>query len=64
MLLLSAADMQPKADGLGRIERLYHLDGGHHVAIVFLLDNNGASDDGVRGYMEMQARYNAVTIHL
>jgi hypothetical protein len=56
MLLLSASDMRPGADGASRIERLYHLDGGHHVAIVFLLDNKGGKEDGVKAYMDLQAR--------
>ncbi len=58
MLLLSALDMQSSADGLARIERLYHLNGGHHVALVFLVDNNnqGVKADGVKAYMELQAR--------
>jgi hypothetical protein len=56
MLLLSALDMQSGANGLARIERLYHLDGGHHVAVVFLVDNKGAKENGVKAYMELQAR--------
>jgi hypothetical protein len=56
MLLLSALDMQSSADGLARIERLYHLDGGHHVAVVFLVDNKGEKENGVNTYMELQAR--------
>jgi hypothetical protein len=56
MLLLSPLDMQPSANGLARIDRLYHLDGGHHVAVVFLVDNQGAKEIGVKAYMELQAR--------
>ena len=56
MLLLSALDMQSSAAGLARIERLYHLDGGHHVAVVFLIDNQGTKENGVKAYMELQAR--------
>jgi hypothetical protein len=56
MLLLSASDMQSSANGLARIERLYHLDGGHQVAVVFLIDNQGTKENGVKAYMELQAR--------
>jgi len=56
MLLLSALDMQSSANGLTRIERLYHLDGGHHVAVVFLVGNQSAKENGVKAYMELQAR--------
>jgi hypothetical protein len=56
MLLLSALDMQSSANGLTRIERLYHLDGGHHAAVVFLVDNQSAKGNGVKAYMELQAR--------
>jgi len=56
MLLLSALDMQSTSNGLTRIERLYHLDGGHHVAVVFLIDNQGGKENGVKAYMELQKR--------
>jgi hypothetical protein len=56
MLLLSAFDMHSRANGLARIERLYHLDGGHHVAVVFLVNNQGPKEDGVKEYMELQTR--------
>lgn len=56
MLLLSVVDMRHNADGLARIERLYHLDGGHHVAIIFLLESKSGIEGGVKAYMELQAR--------
>ena len=56
MLLLSASDLRSPDDGLARIERLYHLDGGHHVGIVFLLNERGGKENGMIAYMELQAR--------
>lgn len=57
MLLLSASDVRSPAAGWARIERLYHLDGGRHVGIVFLLHETGPKDDGIDAYMELQARW-------
>ena len=57
MLLLSAADMQSPENGWKRIEKLYHLYGGHNVGIVFLVGGKEATEGGVHDYMELQAKY-------
>lgn len=56
MLLLSPLDMDANGNGMARIERLFHLDSGHLMAVIFLLENKGRKEDGVKGYMELQAR--------
>lgn len=57
MLLLTVSDIKSPDKGWKRIERLYHLHGGHNVGMVLLLAGEDTKDDSVHAYMELQARY-------
>lgn len=55
-LLLSAVDILPayQAKTLQRIERLSYQDGGRRCAIIFLLSNNPAGEDGMTAFANLQ----------
>ncbi|CAG8950344.1 hypothetical protein HYFRA_00006837 [Hymenoscyphus fraxineus] len=53
-LLLSAIDVQPPAQAMVRIERLFHQTGGHHVGIIFLLQEK-TRGNGMGAYLSLQA---------
>jgi hypothetical protein len=57
LLLLSASDISDPATALPRVERLYHLAGGRHVGIIFLLQEKTSGNNGTFGYMNLQARH-------
>jgi len=56
-LLISPLDTQKNGNSMARIERLYHLNGGRNVGIVFLLRENTPSNNGSTEFMKLQARY-------
>jgi hypothetical protein len=64
MLLLSISDLRPPFDSWGRIERLYHLNGGRLVGIVFLLDAASGHEDSIVAYMDLQAKYYHLSLEL
>lgn len=57
MLLLTVSDIKSPDKGWKRIERLYHLHGGHNVAIVLLIAGESTKEEGVHSYMDLEARY-------
>ena len=57
MLLLTVSDIKSRNEGWKRIERLYHLHGGHNVGVVLLLAEGANKEDGLHAYMELQGRY-------
>ncbi|RDL36794.1 Uncharacterized protein BP5553_06146 [Venustampulla echinocandica] len=55
MLVLSPSDVQPPANPMPRIERLYHQTGGRQVGIIFLLQEKASRGGGFVAYMNLQA---------
>jgi len=56
-ILLSPAEMRSEEDCMGSIERLYHQTGGINVGIVFLVQDGGSQESGIRSLMNLQIRY-------
>ena len=52
-LLLSSSDLKQEQT-IQRIERFSMLDGGEHVAIIFLLQEKEDKKDGMAAFIELQ----------
>ncbi|CZR50982.1 uncharacterized protein PAC_00857 [Phialocephala subalpina] len=54
IVLLSAHDMQPPANEVARVERLYHKTGGRDIGVIFLLKENPQHGNGTTAFIELQ----------
>lgn len=54
ILLLSPSDLQPPANAIARVERLYHKNGGKNVGVMFLLQEKSPQANGTPALMELQ----------